>query len=88
MKQKKIKAAAAGYKRTVYAQWVHDAAGILIGQADNSGCSLVDVIATVEQFIVEQTKVGDALVNDVEPGRRGYTLKCRLAETTVGRRAL
>lgn len=62
-------------------QQIRDAAAALIGVADDTGASLVDVIAEAERFIVEETKVGDARKNPPGPGRRGYTLIAgRLAE--------
>lgn len=60
---------------------IREAAGILIAVADDTGTSLVDVIAEAERFIVEETKVGDGTKQRVGRGRRGYTLvKGRLVE--------
>jgi len=51
-----------------------EAASALIGIADDLGISLVDIIATMEQHIVQNTKVGDATGTTVPEGRIGYTL--------------
>lgn len=56
-----------------------EAAALLIAVADDSGTSLIDVIAEAERFIVEETKVGDAAKDGpakeaLLPGRVGYTL--------------
>lgn len=70
---------------TRYARLVRDAAGMLVAVADDSGRSLVDVIKEMERFIVDETKVGDATRDGVEPGRRGYTLReGRLVEAPRG----
>ena len=58
-----------------HAKLVADAAGAMIALADDTGRSLIDVLADVERFIVEKTKVGDAAREGVEPGQRGYTLR-------------
>jgi hypothetical protein len=56
-------------------KWIETAAMEVIATADDSGESLVTVIAAMEKYIVEQTKVGDAGDgSSVRPGRRGYTL--------------
>lgn len=55
--------------------WIQNAAIEVIAVADDSGESLITVIAAMEKYIVEQTKVGDAGDgSSVRPGRRGYTL--------------
>jgi hypothetical protein len=57
-------------------EWIKNAAAEVIAVADDSGISLVDVIAELERFIIHETKVGDAGDgSDVRPGRRGYTLR-------------
>jgi hypothetical protein len=58
----------------------------LVGVADDVGLSLVDVIAAMEHYIVEETKVGDGALVPVPPGRRGYTLNRvgRLVELSTG----
>ena len=56
-------------------RFISDAASAVIAVADDLGVSLVDVIAEMERFIVEETKVGDAAVVPVDEGQRGYTLK-------------
>lgn len=62
---------------------LRQAVDLLVAVADDSGESLVDVIAEAERVIVEETKVGDACVEGVGPGRRGYTLiDGRLHEVT------
>jgi S-adenosylhomocysteine hydrolase len=54
---------------------IEDAAAKVIAVADDSGMSLIDVIAEMERYIVQETKVGDAGDgSQVPPGRRGYTL--------------
>jgi len=54
---------------------IEEAAGLVIAVADDSGVSLVDVIAELERFVVQDTKVSDAgNGSDVPPDRRGYTL--------------
>lgn len=52
------------------------AADIVVGIADDCGHNLVDVIAAMERYIVEETKVGDAATWDegVPGGVNGYTL--------------
>lgn len=55
---------------------LRDAADALIAVADDSGTSLVDVLAEVERYAIEETKVG----GDAPPGRRGYRLVPRLVE--------
>lgn len=55
--------------------WVRDAGSMLIAAADETGTDLVEVIATMERWIIEHTKVGDAAKVKVPPGRRGYTLR-------------
>ena len=62
--------------------WIKNAALEVIAVADDSGQSLVDVIAEMERYIIEETKVSDAGDGSrVRPGRRGYTLvKGRLVE--------
>ena len=54
---------------------VIDAALGLIAVADDLAIDLVDVVAAMERYIVENTKVGDAMVDGIADGRRGYTLK-------------
>ena len=55
--------------------WIKNAAIEVIAVADDSGQSLIAVIAAMERYIVEETKVGDAGDgSQVRPGRRGYTL--------------
>lgn len=54
---------------------IEEAAANLVAVADDSGESLVSVIAAMERHIVEATKVGDARVDEIHPGRRGYTLR-------------
>ncbi len=55
--------------------WIKNAAIEVIAVADDSGESLIAVIAAMERYIVEQTKVGDAGDgSQLPPGRRGYTL--------------
>lgn len=49
---------------------IKEAAEALIAAADDSGESLVDVIAETERYIVVETKVG----GPVPEGRRGYEL--------------
>jgi hypothetical protein len=53
---------------------LQEAAALLVAIADDSGESLVDVVAATEQFIAEKTKVGDAAKLPALEGRRGYTL--------------
>ena len=54
---------------------IEDAAARIIAVADDSGVSLIDVLAELERFVVQETKVSDAGDGrNVEPGRRGYTL--------------
>lgn len=53
---------------------IEDAALTLLAVADDSGQSLIDVIAEAERFLVEETKVGDARAIKIPKGRRGYTL--------------
>lgn len=63
---------------------IEEAAAQIVAIADDSGQSLVDVIAAMERFIVEKTKVG----SPVPPDRRRYTLvDGRLVEVdaTAGR---
>lgn len=52
-----------------------NAANSVVGVADDLGMNLIDVIAEMERYIVEKTKVGDATKIDILEGRRGYTLK-------------
>ena len=60
-----------------------DAASRLIGVADDTGVSLVDVIGEMERFVVHGIKVGDAAAKPVPTGRRGYTIvRGRLVEVT------
>lgn len=55
--------------------WIKKAALEVIAVADDSGQSLVTVIAEMERYIIEETKVGDAGDGrSVAKGRRGYTL--------------
>jgi len=62
---------------------ISEAAGLVVGVADDSGASLIDVIAEVERYIIEKTKVGDATEQTPPPDRRGYTLvNGRLVETS------
>jgi S-adenosylhomocysteine hydrolase len=54
---------------------IEEAAGYVVAVADDSGESLIVVIAKMERYIVEKTKVGDAGDgSQLPPGRRGYTL--------------
>lgn len=54
---------------------IEDAALTVLAVADDSGVSLVEVIAALERHLVKETKVGDAGDGSVWPaGRRGYTL--------------
>jgi predicted metal-dependent enzyme (double-stranded beta helix superfamily) len=53
---------------------IAEAASLLVAVADDSGTSLVDVIADLERHVVQETKVGDAEHAPLPPGRRGYTL--------------
>lgn len=55
---------------------LRDAADTLIAVADDSGTSLVDVIAEVERYAIEETKVG----KPAPSGRRRYRLVPRLTE--------
>lgn len=55
-------------------QSIQDAAAIVVAVADDLALDLVDVIAEMERYIVQETKVGDAAATPLEPGRRGYTL--------------
>lgn len=55
---------------------LRDAADTLIAVADDSGTSLVDVLAEVERYVIEETKVG----GDPPRGRRAYRLVPRLVE--------
>ena len=60
---------------------IENAASQLIAVADESGVSLINIIIEMERFIVQGTKVGDAVAVPVSEGRRGYTLiDGRLAE--------
>jgi len=59
----------------IHQRLIEDAASAVVAVADDSGDSLVAVIAAMERFIVEKTKVGDAGDGSQLPkGRRGYTL--------------
>lgn len=59
----------------LHQSWIRNAAIEVIAVADDSGESLVDVIAAMERYIIEKTKVSDAGDgSQVRPGRRGYTL--------------
>lgn len=55
-------------------QSIKKAANGLIGVADDMGIDLVEVLAEMERFIIEETKVGDATTFPILPGRNGYTL--------------
>jgi len=55
-------------------EWIKEAASLLIAAADEYGRDLVEVIAEMERYIVEGTKVGDAKKEKIPPHRRGYTL--------------
>lgn len=56
-------------------QGIKKTACVLVGIADDTGTDLLEVIAEMERFIIEETKVGDALGRPVKSGRNGYTLK-------------
>jgi hypothetical protein len=59
----------------IHQRLIEEAAASVIAVADDSGESLVSVIAAMEKYIVEKTKVGDAGAEGTVPtGRRGYTL--------------
>jgi len=56
-------------------EWIRSAAENLIAVADDTGTSLVEVVAEMERHVVQNTKVGDATRDPIPPGRRGYTLQ-------------
>lgn len=64
------------------------AAANIIGIGDDMGIDLVEVLAAVEQYIIEQTKVGNAETDDepVPAHRLGYTLReGRMVAWPIGR---
>jgi len=62
---------------------ISDAAASVIAVADNYGICLLDILAELERYIVQETKVGDARGSD-RSDRRRYTLAPRLVAQLNG----
>ncbi len=60
---------------TRHREWIEEAAVNVIAVADSLCIDLVDVIAEMERYIIQETKVGDAEAVEIPAGRRGYTLR-------------